>query len=257
MRNNHNTEGRLKDKVAVVTGSSRGIGREIAIVFAREGAKVVINYLKNKEAAQEVKAIISSDGGTSVIIQADVALRPEIKELFKDTFNQYGKIDILVNNAGINHRCFFEEITDEDWDLLMDVNLKGPFICSQEIFPYMIKQKSGRIINISSVAGQYHGPKTVHYAVSKAGLNSLTKVLSRYGAEHNILVNAVAPGLILTDQTKDELLSAAGEDIINRTLLKRPGNMNDVAAACLLLASDEQNYITGQVISVSGGAYLG
>ena len=121
----------------------------------------------------------------------------------------------------------------------------------------MKKQQAGRIINISSVAGQYHGPKTVHYAVSKAGLNSLTKVVARYGAEHNIMVNAVAPGIMLTEQTADELASPAGQKIVDMTLVKRPGQLRDVASTCVLLAADEQNYITGQVISVSGGAYLG
>jgi 3-oxoacyl-[acyl-carrier protein] reductase len=121
----------------------------------------------------------------------------------------------------------------------------------------MKAQNYGRIINMSSVAGQYHGPKTVHYAVSKAGLNSLTRVVARYGAEHNILVNAVAPGIVLTDQTADELASPAGQRIVEMTLLKRPGHLEDITSTCVFLASDEQNYITGQVISVSGGAYLG
>ncbi len=167
-----------------------------------------------------------------------------------------GGIDILVNNAGINRRATFAETTDQDWDDIMEVNLKGPFICSQEVLPHMIERGGGRIINISSVAGEYHGPKTVHYAVSKAGLNSLTKVVARYGAEHNILVNAVSPGIMLTDQTADELNSPAGEKIVAMTLLKRAGQLSDVAATCVFLASDEQNYITGQVISVSGGAVL-
>ena len=138
----------------------------------------------------------------------------------------------------------------------MAVNLRGPFICTQEVFPHMIARGGGRIINISSVAGQYHGPRTVHYAVSKAGLNSLTKVTARYGAEHGILVNAVAPGIMWTDQTADELASPVGERIVAMTLLKRPGKLRDVAASCVFLASDEQDYITGQVISVAGGAHL-
>ena len=150
------------------------------------------------------------------------------------------------------------DLTDEDWDLVMNVNLKGPFICSQEYFAFFNNKKDGgRIINISSVASQYHGPKTVHYAVSKAGLNSLTKVLSRYGAEQNILVNAVAPGLIITDQTKKEFESGQADKLIDMTLLKRAGKEKDVLSTCLLLAEPDQNYITGQVIAISGGAYLG
>jgi len=248
---------RLKNKIAVVTGSSRGIGREIALQFAHEGADIVVNYLKNQADAINVAEIIKKLGRRAIVCQANVSVRKEVKTLFRKAKETFGKIDILVNNAGINKRGWFDEATDEDWDMIMEVNLKGPFICCQEVFPFMKEQKGGRIINISSVAGQYHGPKTVHYAVSKAGLNSLTKVVARYGADHNILVNAVAPGIMLTDQTADELDSPAGQKIVEMTLLKRPGHLKDVAGTCVFLASDEQDYITGQVISVSGGAYLG
>jgi 3-oxoacyl-[acyl-carrier protein] reductase len=249
--------GRLEKKVAVVTGSSRGIGKAIALEFARQGAKLVVTYNREAINAQDVVQQILFAQSEAVAIQLEVCDRQSVREMFRATYSRFGRVDILVNNAGINKRGFFEEITDDDWDLIMDVNLKGPFICCQEVFPYMIKQKEGRIINIASVAAQYHGPKTVHYAVSKAGLISLTKVLARYGAPHNILVNAVAPGIILTDQTRDELNTLAGEAIVGMTLLKRPGELSDVANTCVFLASDEQNYITGQVISVSGGAYLG
>ena len=248
---------RLKNKTAVITGASRGIGKAIALQFASEGCNIVINFRSNEQAAQDVKAQVNAKGVTGLVIQADVTDRKAVKKMFEDARNKLGVIDILVNNAGINKRGWFDELTDEDWDMIMGVNLKGPFICCQEVFPYMKEQNCGRIINISSVAGQYHGPKTVHYAVSKAGLNSLTKVLSRYGAEHNILVNAVAPGLIYTDQTADEFASPAGQKIIDMTLLKRAGQLEDVTSACVFLASDEQNYMTGQILSVSGGAYLG
>lgn len=250
-------KGRFQDLVVVVTGSSRGIGRAIALGFAREGAKLIVNYASNIEAAQEVTDLIHHMGGEAVMVRADVSVRKDIKHLFLCAYQTFGRVDILVNNAGINKRGWFEEITDDDWDSIMNTNLKGPFICSQEIFPHMIKNGGGRIINISSVAGQYHGPKTVHYAVSKAGINSLTKVLARYGAEHNILVNAVAPGLILTEQTRDEFQSGAANSIIDLTLLKRPGSEEDVVTACLFLADPRQNYTTGQVLAVSGGAYLG
>ena len=248
---------RLKDKVAVVTGSSRGIGRAIALEFAKQGAKLVITYKRTKAQAEAVVQQIVSMGGEAFAHKLEVRDRRNVQQVFKETVERLGRIDVLVNNAGINKRGFLDEITDDDWDLIMAVNLKGPFICCQEVFPYMTKQKGGRIINIASVAGQYHGPKTVHYAVSKAGLISLTKAIARYGAPHNILVNAVAPGIMLTEQTRDELNSPAGERIIEMTLLKRPGELSDVAGTCVFLASDEQNYITGQVISVSGGAYLG
>lgn len=248
---------KLKNKVAVITGASRGIGREIAIEYAREGAIVALNYNKQEQRALEVKERILALRGVAEVFQTDVSNRKSVKNMFENVFVRFGSIDILVNNAGVNKRGWFEEATDDDWDWIMSVNLKGPFICCQEVFPYMKAQRKGRIINISSVAGQYHGPKTVHYAVSKAGLNSLTKVVARYGAEHNILVNAVAPGIMYTEQTADELASPSGAKIVDMTLLKRPGELKDVAATCVLLASDEQSYITGQVISVSGGAYLG
>jgi len=248
--------GRLDGNIALVTGASRGLGRAIAIGFAKEGADVVVNYLNNEKAAKETAAEITKIGRRVCLIQADVTSRKDIQRMIKEAENNFNKIDILVNNAGINKRGWFEEITDEDWDIIMETNLKGPFVCSQEIFPMMIKNGGGRIINISSVASQYHGPKTVHYAVSKAGLNSLTKVLARYGAPHNIYINAVAPGLILTDQTREEFESGAAEPIINMTLLKRPGCEEDVVSACLALAENAQNYMTGQIMSVSGGAFL-
>ncbi len=248
---------RLAQKSAVITGSSRGIGKALALAFAQEKARIVVTYQSAREEAEATAQKIQAIGGTCIVSQLDVRSRESVRACFEKTVRQFGSIDILVNNAGINRRGLFEEATDEDWDQVMEVNLKGPFICSQEVFPYMKRQGGGRILNISSVAGQYHGPKTVHYAVSKAGLNSLTKVVARYGAPHNILVNAVAPGLVPTDQTQDEVNSQAGKAVIGMTLLKRPCTMEDITSACLLLVEDAQQYITGQVLSVSGGAYLG
>jgi 3-oxoacyl-[acyl-carrier protein] reductase len=248
---------RLKNKVAVITGSSRGLGRSIALRFAEEGCSVVVNYLKNHEAARETEMMITGSGAQIMLYSADVSVRQQVRKMFKATVDRFGRIDILVNNAGIGRLTAFEDITDSEWQMIMDINLKGPFICSQEVFPYMKEQQYGRIINIASAAGQYHGPKIVHYAVSKAGLISLTKVIARLGAPHDILVNAVAPGIILTDMTKDELKTPLGNRIVGMSLLKRPGDPSDVANSCLFLASDEQNYITGHVISVSGGGYMG
>lgn len=249
--------GRLDGRVALVTGAARGLGKAIAIGFAKEGADILVNYLQNVQGAQEVAATVRALGRRAELIQADVSQRADVQRMVREAEQAFGRVDILVNNAGINKRGWFDEITDADWDMIMGTNLKGPFMCCQEIFPLMIKGGGGRIVNISSVASQYHGPKTVHYAVSKAGLNSLTKVLARYGAPHNIMVNAVAPGLILTDQTRDEFESGAAAPLIDLTLVKRPGTEQDVISACLSVAEPAQSYITGQVIAVSGGAYLG
>ena len=248
---------RLSGKVALITGASRGLGKAVALSFAQEGADILVNYVRDAAAAEATATAIRQLGRRAHVVRADAAQRNDIRRMFAEAINFFGRIDILVNNAGINKRGWFQEITDEDWDMILDTNLKGPFICCQEIFPHMIENGGGRIINMSSVASQYHGPKTVHYAVSKAGLNSLTRVLARYGAPHNILINAVAPGQILTDQTRDEFESGAVTPLLDMTLLKRGGSEDDVVQACLYLADPRQSYMTGQVLAVSGGAYLG
>lgn len=249
--------GRLAGKTALITGASRGLGKAVALGFAQEGADILVNYVRDAAAAEATAIAIRQLGRRAHVIQADASHRNDIRRMYAEALKAFGRIDILVNNAGINKRGWFQEITDEDWDMILDTNLKGPFICCQEIFPHMIENGGGRIINMSSVASQYHGPKTVHYAVSKAGLNSLTRVLARYGAPHNILINAVAPGQILTDQTRDEFESGAVNPLLDMTLLKRGGTEDDVVQACVYLADPRQSYMTGQVLAVSGGAYLG
>jgi len=249
--------GRLAGKTVLITGASRGLGKAVALGFAEEGADILVNYVRDTTSAESTAKAIRELGCRAHIIQANAAQRNNVRHMFAEAINVFGRIDVLVNNAGVNKRGWFQEITDEDWDMILDTNLKGPFICCQEIFPHMIENGGGRIINMSSVASQYHGPKTVHYAVSKAGLNSLTRVLARYGAPHNILINAVAPGQILTDQTRDEFESGAVTPLLGMTLLKRAGTEDDVVQACLYLADPRQSYMTGQVLAVSGGAYLG
>ncbi len=239
----------------VITGSSRGIGKAIAIAYAKHKANVVINYNKNKSSALETYNLIKKFNKNIILVKANVTKKLEIKNLFKKTIKKFNKIDILVNNAGINKRSFFEDIKEKDWDLILNYNLKSVFLCCQEVFPLM-KKNGGNIINISSAASLYHGPKTVHYAVSKAGVNSLTKVLARYGAPHKILINAIAPGIILTDQTKSEINSSSGDVYLDMTLLKTYGEQSDVSNACLYLSSKEQKYITGQILNISGGAFL-
>lgn len=248
---------RLLGKIVLITGASRGLGKAVALGFAEEGADIIVNYVRDLDAAEATASEIRQLGRRTHVVQADASQRNDIRRMFAEAINVFGRIDILVNNAGINKRGWFQEITDEDWDMVLATNLKGPFICCQEIFPHMIENGGGRIINMSSVASQYHGPKTVHYAVSKAGLNSLTRVLARYGAPHNILINAVAPGQILTDQTREEFESGAVKPLLEMTLLKRGGTEDDVVQACLYLADPRQSYLTGQILAVSGGAYLG
>ena len=167
-----------------------------------------------------------------------------------------GQIDVLVNNAGINRAGPLDTVTEEDWDDIMAVNLKGPFLVSQEVLPMMVGTGGGRIINIASVSGLYGGPTTAHYAASKAGLISLTQVLARWGADHNIFVNSISPGIIETDLTREELRTGGGKNVVGLTLLKRPGQVQDVASIAVMLASDEQNYMTGQTISPNGGSYF-
>ena len=246
----------LNGKVALVTGAGRGLGRGIAVELSKNGCKVFLNYKTNSEAALRTLQEINAFDGVAELAPANIGEREEVVRLF-DKIGKSGRLDILVNNAGVNRINTFMETSDVDWDYVMNTNLKGPFMASQEAFKIMEKQKYGRIVNISSISGQNHGPKTIHYAVSKAGLNSLTKVLARYGAPNGILVNAVAPGIIPTEMTESQLNSEGGRQYLDQTLLKTFGTIDDVSAAVLYLVSKSGNYLTGQIISVSGGANLG
>ncbi len=247
----------MNDKVCVVTGSSRGLGEGIAIAFAEAGAKAVtVTYASDQAGAESTASDVEKAGAKALVQKLEVTDRSSIQACYAATMDAFGTIDVLVNNAGINKQGFMPDVTEADWDEIMDVNLKGPFLCSQEVFPIMEKQQSGRIINIASVSGLYGGPKTIHYAVSKAGLVTMTQVFARYGAEHNIHVNAIAPGIIETDLTRDELRSGGGGVVVEMTLLKRPGQVEDVSSAAVFLASDSQNYMTGQTISPNGGSYF-
>src|SRR3989344_9211263 len=191
---------KLSGKIALVTGSSRGIGKAISEAFLEEGASVIVTYHKNAKMAKNVIRGYKN----SLVIKLDISNKKSIKNAIKQIMKKYGRIDILVNNAGINKPTDFENVTEKDWDKILNTNLKGTFMLSQMIFPIMKKQKYGRIINMSSVSGQYGGPRTVHYAVSKAGLISLGQCLARFGAPYNITVNNVAPGIISTEMIKKE-----------------------------------------------------
>jgi len=247
----------LEGKVALITGGSRGLGKAMAIAFAKEGAKAVgITYVTNEESARKTCEEITSYGCTAYMNHVEVTNRESIKDWLKQISVAEGQIDVLVNNAGINRAGPLDTVTEEDWDDIMAVNLKGPFLVSQEVLPMMVGTGGGRIINIASVSGLYGGPTTAHYAASKAGLISLTQVLARWGADHNIFVNSISPGIIETDLTREELRTGAGKNVVGLTLLKRPGQVEDVASIAVMLASDEQNYMTGQTISPNGGSYF-
>lgn len=248
---------KLNGKVCLVTGGSRGLGESMAITFAKAGAQaVVITYNSDESKAIEVCKKIETHGSTSMAIHLEASNLDSIKKMVSEVKKEFSKIDVLVNNAGINRQAKMEDVTEKDWDDIMSVNLKGPFFCSREVFPIMIKNGGGRIINIGSVSGLYGGPTTPHYGASKAGLHSVTQNLARYGAEHNIFVNSISPGIIETDLTREELKSGGGGKVVALTLLKRPGVEKDVSSIALMLASNDQNYLTGQVISPNGGSYF-
>ena len=240
---------KLEGKVALITGSSRGIGEAIAKEFSNEGASVIITYKKNKSLAEELNQKLKN----SMIIQLDISNRQNIRNAIQNILKKHERIDILVNNAGINKPTDFEDVTDKDWDEILNTNLKGSFMISQEIFSIMKKQNYGRIINISSISGQYGGPRTVHYAVSKAGLITLGHCLARFGAPYNITCNNIAPGIISTEMTKDEIANVNSSEIFKKILLNRPGTTDELTGIAVFLASDDSSYITGQTINVDGG----
>lgn len=247
----------LLGKIAVVTGGTRGLGASISEELARQGASVCITYRQDEASAEKHLDHLKSFSPDCFALQVDICDEEQIQLLRKKLTQRFGRLDILVNNAGINKREFFDETTPEVWGEIMDTNLKAQFFITQKLWSLLRAASPSRIINISSVAGQYHGPKTVHYAVSKAGLNSMTKALARYGADDNIYVNALAPGIILTDQTKAEFASGDAMRIIEQTtLLKRPGTLEDLQSAIRFLCDPKQNYMTAQVIALSGGAIM-
>ncbi|MCK4947843.1 MAG: SDR family oxidoreductase [Candidatus Aureabacteria bacterium] len=239
---------RLDGKIALVTGASRGIGKAIAAAIIEAGGTVIVTYKKNKDLAREVAE--RDKKGKSIAVQMDVSDRLSVKKAKDIVINKFGHLDIFVNNAGINKPNDFEKITDNDWENVLDVNLKGPFIVTQE-FLSMMKEK-GSIINISSVSGQYGGPRTTHYAVSKAGLIAFTQNLAIFCARKKIRVNAVSPGLIESEMAK----AAKGLSIEEKILLGRLGTPEEVAKAVLFLASDDASYITGHTLNVNGGIYF-
>ncbi|NIP41180.1 MAG: 3-oxoacyl-[acyl-carrier-protein] reductase [candidate division Zixibacteria bacterium] len=242
----------LEDKVAIVTGASRGIGRAIAIELARRGATVVINYNRSKEAADQVQTKISEFGGNSILYQADVSNFEQAQNLVKSTINELGTLDILVNNAGITRDKLFPMMSEEDWDIVQDINIKGTFNCSKAAVRHMMRKRSGRIINITSVAGQMGNPGQTNYSASKAAQIGFTKALAREIAARNITVNAIAAGYIDTE-IWDVVSEEIQEGILQLIPLGRKGEPEEIANLTAFLASDQAAYITGQVIGVDGG----
>ncbi len=246
----------LTDRVAVVTGGSRGIGRGIALELAKRGAAVVVNYNANADAANQVVAVIEGAGGKASAVQADVSRMAEAEALIKTTIDRYGKIDILVNNAGTTRDNLIMMMKEEDWDTVINTNLKSSWNCSRAAVKAMMRKRYGRVINITSVSGIAGQGGQTNYSASKAGLIGLTKALAREVATRQITVNAVAPGFVSTDLTAN-LPANLMEELNKRIPLERWGTVEDVAYAVAFLASDEAAYITGQVLSVDGGLVMG
>lgn len=245
----------LNGKIAVITGAGRGIGRAIALQFAEFGAKVVLNYRSSIAQVEELLQAIKDAGGEAIAVQADVSKNEDAKSLIEAAIKQYGRIDILVNNAGINKDNLLMRMSEEEFDKVIDINLKGTFLCLKHASTIMLKQRSGKIINISSVVGLTGNIGQTNYAASKAGVIGMTKSAARELASRGITVNAVAPGFIQTDMT-DALPEKIKEGSIANIPLKRFGKASEVAGAVSFLASEAANYITGQVIQVDGGMVM-
>nr|WP_320415606.1 3-oxoacyl-[acyl-carrier-protein] reductase [Candidatus Contubernalis alkalaceticus] len=239
------------DKTCIVTGASRGIGREIALTLAGEGMNVVINYVGNRDRAEETAVEVEKFGGRALVVKGDVASFKESEELIKSCVDNFGKIDILINNAGITRDALIMRMKEEDWDKVINTNLKGAFNCSRAAVRHMMKQKSGRIINIASVVGISGNSSQTNYAAAKAGIIGLTKALAKEVASRGILVNAIAPGYIETEMT-EVLPEEVREKIRKNIPLGWLGQTKDIAEAVKFL-SLKASYITGQVIVVDGG----
>ena len=245
----------LTGKNAVVTGGSRGIGHAIAIGLAEAGADVVLTYKSNHAEADKAVSDIQKLGRRALALPMDVTDRKSVEAAAKDA-RGFGAISILINNAGINKPTDFDSVSDSDWDEIVGTNLKGPFVAAQVFLPLLKDAGGGSIVNISSVSGQYGGPRTAHYAASKAGLISLAQVIARFGAQYNVRSNTIAAGLIASDMAAAGMAAASVQKAAEAIVLKRLGTPQEVADAAVFLASGASSYITAQTINVNGGLYF-
>ena len=245
----------LEGKVALVTGASRGIGREIALELARSGADVIVNYAGNEKKALETADEIKGMGRKSVVIQCDVADADSVKEMIKSAVDQFGQIDILVNNAGIARDNLLMRMKEDEWDSVINTNLKGVFLCTKAVTRQMMKQRSGRIINIASIVGVIGNPGQANYVAAKAGVIGFTKTAAKELASRGITVNAIAPGFISTDMT-DKLDEEIKGGMLGAIPLSRFGEGHEVARVARFLASEDASYMTGQVLHVDGGMVM-
>ena len=246
--------GALDGKVAIVTGSSRGIGKAAALALAEQGGKVVVNYARSSDAAEAVVKQIEGMGGVAIALQANVSKADEVDALIKATMDKFGRIDVLVNNAGITRDTLLLRMKPEDWQAVIDLNLTGVFLCTRAVSKIMLKQRSGRIINISSVAGLMGNPGQANYSAAKAGVIGFTKTIAKELAPRGVTANVVAPGFIETDMTGDLKNT---EEILKYIPLGRYGQPEEVAGLIRFLASDPAAaYITGQVMNMDGGMVM-
>ena len=242
-------------QIVVVTGASRGIGRAVAVRFARDGAAVIVNYRGSEAAAQETAQVVTEAGGEATLVQGDVSSRDDAERLIETAIQQHGRIDVLVNNAGITRDQLLMRMTDDDWDAVLDTNLKGAFYTTRAVLRPMLRKRSGRIINISSVVGLIGNAGQGNYAAAKAGLIGFTKSIAREVASRSITVNAVAPGYIATEMT-DAIAETMKAKIIEQVPMGRLGTPEDVAEVVAFLASRAASYMTGAVLQVDGGMVM-
>jgi len=245
----------LSEKVALVTGGSRGIGRSICLHLARCGCSVAINYRESADQARSLQAQITGEGGTAITVHGDVRSPDDVEHMVQETLDGLGRLDILVNNAGFNRDTLLLRMSLEDWDEVVELNLRAVFLCTKAVLRPMMKQRWGRIINIGSVSGLAGNAGQANYAAAKSGLIGFTRAVAREMGSRNVTSNLIAPGLVITELTKD-IRREIVDGVKQRLIIDRMGKPEDVAACVVFLASEEASYITGQVLSVDGGLGL-